>query len=114
MKLRPGVRVQSQVCDTQAIVIQAAAGDTDLRCGGAPIVVDRDAHLCHSGTPLPGFDGGSQLGKRYVIPVPSPVLSTADAPTAIEVLVVSAGAGTLSVGDQLMEIKAPKPLPASD
>jgi hypothetical protein len=50
----------------------------------------------------PEFAAGSLMGKRYV-----------DAAGA-EVLVTKAGAGSLSIGTTLLEIKEAKPLPASD
>ena len=38
MQLKAGSRLQSAVCDTQAIVVRAPKDDVDLRCGGHPMV----------------------------------------------------------------------------
>jgi hypothetical protein len=94
-----GTRLQSQVDDTQVIVVRSAASLDDLRCGGAPMVpVDAE----RSGELDPAFAGGTVMGKRYV-----------DEGGA-EVLVTKAGAGTLTVGEATMSLKEAKPLPASD
>ena len=37
--LKAGARFKSAVCDTQVMVIKAAAGEFDLRCGGAAVLV---------------------------------------------------------------------------
>ncbi|BBX18267.1 hypothetical protein CRI77_07140 [Mycolicibacterium duvalii] len=99
--IKNGTRLQSQVCDTQVIVVKAAESLDDLRCGGLPMLpldADRpaDAQLD------PAFADGNAMGKRYV-----------DA-TDAEVLVTKAGAGTLSVGATALALKEAKPLPASD
>jgi hypothetical protein len=36
--IKNGTRLQSQVCDTQVIVVRAADSLDDLRCGGHPMV----------------------------------------------------------------------------
>ncbi|MCB0927583.1 MAG: hypothetical protein U0R77_03365 [Mycolicibacterium insubricum] len=98
--VKNGTRLQSQVDDTQVIVVRTADSLDDLRCGGAPMVA-LDAE--RSGGALdPAFAGGTLMGKRYV-----------DDGNA-EVLVTKAGQGTLSVGDTPLSIKEAKPLPASD
>jgi hypothetical protein len=99
--IKNGTRLQSQVCDTQVIVVRATDSLDDLRAGGRPMVplgAEKSAD-----TPLdPEFSGGSVMGKRYVDE------------TGAEVLVTKAGAGTLSVGDVALSLKEAKPLPASD
>ena len=55
------------------------------------------------GTPAEGADGGTLMGKRYVNPEET-----------LELLCTKPGAGSLGVGDTLLEIKESKPLPASD
>jgi hypothetical protein len=99
--IKNGTRLQSQVCDTQVIVVRATDSLDDLRAGGLPMVplgADKSAD-----TQLdPEFSGGSVMGKRYVDE------------TGAEVLVTKAGAGTLSVGDVALSLKEAKPLPASD
>ena len=99
--IKNGSRLQSQVCDTQVIVVRAADSLDDLRAGGAPMVgLDgaRDGSL----TLDPELSGGNAMGKRYVDD------------GGAEVLVTKAGAGTLSVGATPLTLKEAKPLPASD
>ncbi|MCV7423198.1 hypothetical protein H7K45_21830 [Mycobacterium yunnanensis] len=99
--IKNGARLQSQVCDTQVIVVRSAESLDDLRVGGAPVVPvggDVDTGL----TIDPGLADGTLMGKRYVD----------DA--GAEVLVTKAGAGTLSIGSTPLTVKEAKPLPASD
>lgn len=99
--IKNGTRLQSQVCDTQVIVVRSADSLDDLRAGGAPMIAldaERDGSLSLD----PHFSGGNAMGKRYV-----------DGGGA-EVLVTKAGAGTLSVGATPLSLKEAKPLPASD
>lgn len=103
MGLKTGQRLRSRVCACEAIVIKAKPGDVDLRCGGAPMGPIEEVTET-SGSPAPGFDNGTQLGKRYVL---------AD-DAGLELLVTKPGAGSLSVGEQPLTVKGAKPLPASD
>ncbi|CDO31168.1 MULTISPECIES: hypothetical protein [Mycobacteriaceae] len=99
--IKNGTRLQSQVCDTQVIVVKTADSLDDLRCGGqsmVPVGSERSAGV----SPDPAFADGNAMGKRYV-----------DAGDA-EVLVTKAGAGTLTVGTTALALKEAKPLPASD
>jgi hypothetical protein len=99
--IKNGTRLQSQVCDTQVIVVRSADSLDDLRAGGAPMVpVGTDA--ADGLTIDAGFSGGTLMGKRYVDEA------------GAEVLVTKAGAGSLSIGTTPLEIKEAKPLPASD
>jgi hypothetical protein len=98
--VKNGSRLQSQVDDTQVIVVKTADSLDDLRCGGVPMIA-----LDAEKTPAeiePNFATGTVLGKRYV-----------DSAGA-EVLVTKPGQGTLSVGDIALTLKEAKPLPASD
>ncbi|QEN16494.1 hypothetical protein ACRDU6_30855 [Mycolicibacterium sp. ELW1] len=99
--IKNGSRLQSQVCDTQVIVVKAADSLDDLRCGGHPML-PLDAERPVTAALDPAFAGGSLMGKRYV-----------DEDGA-EVLVTKAGAGSLSVGAMALTLKEAKPLPASD
>src|SRR6202044_4020540 len=83
--IKNGTRLQSQVCDTQVIVVKAAESLDDLHCGGRPML-QLDAERPADATPDPAFADGSTMGKRYV-----------DDGNA-EGLVTKAGAGSLSVG----------------
>jgi hypothetical protein len=96
--MKTGTRALSVVCDTEVMVIRGA--DVELSCGGAPMVTTRDVP---AGSPAPGLDGGSLLGKRYE-----------HAPTGLQVLCVKPGAGTLCVGDEPLTQVAAKQLPSSD
>lgn len=102
LELKAGARFQSAVCDTQVAVVKAGVSDADLRCGGAPMVPLGTDHDSGS-APAAGLDDGTQMGKRYV-----------DADESVEVLCTKPGAGSLSIGDDVLVIKGAKPLPASD
>jgi hypothetical protein len=102
MKLGPGTRLRSTVCDTELIVVRASGDDVDLRCGGHPMVpLGEDAPL---GLALdPAFHDGTALGKRYT-----------DDAGELELLCTKAGKGSLSVGGEALVLKEAKPLPSSD
>jgi hypothetical protein len=101
MSIRPGMRLRSAVCDTEVVVVHAPDPEADLRCGGHPMV------------PLPGDPPpaglaitettGTVLGKRYFHEA-----------TGTEVLCTKAGDGGLTVGSEVVPIKAAKALPSSD
>jgi hypothetical protein len=99
--IKNGTRLQSQVCDTQVIVVRSADSLDDLRAGGVPMVA-LDAEKSSDATLDPDFAEGNVMGKRYVDE------------NGAEVLVTKAGAGTLSVGTTALNLKEAKPLPASD
>lgn len=99
--IKNGTRLQSQVCDTQVIVVRSADSLDDLRAGGVPMV-PLDAEKASDLSIDPAFSEGNAMGKRYVDE------------TGAEVLVTKAGAGTLSVGETALSLKEAKPLPASD
>ena len=101
IQLKAGMRLKSQADACEVVVVKAPADPVDLRCGGHPLVAAAD-----EGDSLgvaSGFDGGTQLGKRY-----------ADDELGLELLCSKAGEGSLSVGDTTLEVKGAKPLPASD
>jgi hypothetical protein len=103
--IKNGTRLQSQVCDTQVIVVRSADSLDDLRAGGVPMVPLDTQKVSGKSSELtmdPAFSDGSVMGKRYVDE------------TGAEVLVTKAGAGTLSVGTTALNLKEAKPLPASD
>jgi hypothetical protein len=99
--IKNGSRLQSQVCDTQVIVVRSAESLDDLRAGGAPMVPIGSTGALGP-TLDPALSGGNLMGKRYVDD------------TGAEVLVTKAGKGTLSVGLTPLVIKEAKSLPASD
>lgn len=97
--MKVGKRLKSAVCTTSVVVVRAA--DVTLACGGSPVVEQLDGEP--SGDIAEGFDGGTQLGKRYLHEA-----------SGLEVMCVAAGKGALSVDGELLELKAAKSLPASD
>jgi hypothetical protein len=101
-ELKVGARLRSQVCDTEVIVVRLGDQSVELTCGGHPML-GLGAEPDGTPTPADGFDGGSQLGKRYTAPE-----------TDIELLVTKAGRGTLALGSEPLVLKEAKPLPASD
>ena len=101
--IKNGTRLQSQVCDTQVIVVRSADSLDDLRAGGAPMIpIGSEEGKSSELTLDPALSDGNLMGKRYVDE------------TGAEVLVTKAGAGTLSVGTTALTVKEAKPLPASD
>jgi hypothetical protein len=101
--LKPGLRLRSQVCDTEVIVVRAPSEPLDLRCGGTPMI-DIAAEVREGGRPAAGFTDGNQLGKRY----------TLEGYDQLELLVTRAGEGALSIGNSRLIVKEAKPLPSSD
>ena len=101
MKLRPGQKLHSAVCDAQVVVVKAPADDVDLGCGGAPLLDDgQDAD---GATLDPSLGDGPLLGKRY-----------ADDEVGLELLCTRAGTGALTVDGRVLPVKGAKPLPSSD
>lgn len=101
IQLKAGMRLKSQTDACEVVVVKAPADPVDLRCGGHPLVSAGEEAAGQSVES--GFDGGTQLGKRY-----------ADDELGLELLCSKAGEGSLSVGDTVLDIKGAKPLPASD
>ena len=99
--IKTGTRLQSQVCETQVIVITSSDSLDDLRAGGVAMI-PLDAEKSVDVMLDPNLAEGAVMGKRYVHD------------SGAEVLVTKAGVGTLSVGTTPLELKAAKPLPASD
>jgi hypothetical protein len=102
MQLKVGSRLQSAVCETQAMVVRAPKDDVDLRCGGHAMVAPGGAAA--DGAALDSAHStGSAMGKRY-----------ADEDLGLELLITKAGAGSLSIGSTPLGLKEAKPLPSSD
>jgi hypothetical protein len=90
------------VCDTEVIVVRAAAHAVTLQCGGHPMAAvgaDQAPDLALD----PSFAAGSLIGKRF-----------ADPESGLELLVTKAGAGTLALDGVAIPLKEAKPLPSSD
>ena len=99
--IKTGTRLQSQVCDTQVIVVRSSERLDDLRAGGVAMVT-LEAEKSAAAQLGPNFSDGTVMGKRYIDD------------SGAELLVTKAGAGSLSIGDTPLELKTAKPLPASD
>ena len=102
MELKAGTRLRSVSDDTQVVVVRAPSEPVDLRCGGHPMAPLGEEAPVVAGIE-PGFDEGTQIGKRY-----------ADEATGIELLCTKAGKGSLSLGTAPLALKGAKPLPSSD
>lgn len=102
MKLRPGQKLHSAVCDAQVVVVKAPSGEVELGCGGAPLLDDGQQA---DGSPAldPSLGDGPLLGKRY-----------ADDDLGLELLCTRPGAGALTVEGRPLLLKGAKPLPSSD
>ena len=99
--MNAGTRLRSAVCDCEVVVVRAPSDGPLLQCGGRdmlPLDAVRDALA-----PLPGFDGGVLLGKRY-----------ADTAASVEVLCTKPGVGSLSYAGEPLEQRSARALPASD
>jgi hypothetical protein len=102
VQVKAGTRLKSQVCETQVVVVRAAADEVELTCGGAPLVA-LDAEPAAGATLDQSQAGGTLLGKRY-----------ADEDLGIELLCTKAGQGSLAVNGRALGLKQAKALPASD
>ncbi|HTA03901.1 MAG TPA: hypothetical protein VK802_26210 [Streptosporangiaceae bacterium] len=103
MRARAGTSLISTVDETTIVVVRAPDRELDVRCGGAPMIDAKGPRPDQRQAGVPGGQAGAQLGKRYV-----------NAADDLEVLVTKAGAGSLADGDEVLQMKAAKPLPASD
>ena len=102
MKLRPGQKLHSAVCDAQVVVVRAPSTEAELRCGGA-LLLD-DGQEPEGEVQLdPALGDGPLLGKRY-----------ADDDLGLELLCTRAGKGALTVDGRPLSLKGAKPLPSSD
>jgi hypothetical protein len=102
MLLKVGMRLSSQVCNAQAIVVRATGSELDITCGGQPMVA----------TPQPGAPTlvgdpetkePSLLGKRYGRPAGD-----------LELLIVRAGDYAIAVDGAALTEQQSKQLPSSD
>ena len=99
---KPGARLRSAVCTTEAVIIAASDSAMTISCGGALMLHEGE----DAGTDLT-LDSSvgevTQLGKRY----------TNDAGD-VELLCVKPGEGALSIDGVALVLKGAKPLPSSD
>lgn len=104
MKLRPGQKLQSAVCDAQVVVVRAPSSEVEveLGCGGHPLLADGQEP--DGGAQLDASLGdGPLLGKRY-----------ADEQLGLELLCTRPGKGALTADGRVLTVKGAKPLPSSD
>jgi hypothetical protein len=101
VNLKPGLRLSSQVCDGEIVVIKGS-GEHALECGGEPTVPVGDP-AGHQGGAADDLSDGTLLGKRYT-----------DDEGTVEILCTKPGVGTLTFDGQVLTLKESKPLPASD
>jgi hypothetical protein len=102
MKLRPGQKLHSAVCDAQVVVVKAPAEAVELACGGAPLLDDGE-QADGTATLDASLGEGPLLGKRY-----------ADDDLGLELLCTRPGRGALTVDGRPLLVKGAKPLPSSD
>jgi hypothetical protein len=102
MDVKAGSRWRSAVSETEVIVVRPPAGPAVLGCGGQPLLPQGSVRPELAATdPAPA--GEILIGKRYE-----------DGASGAELLCTKSGAGTLTVDDRPMALKAARPLPASD
>ena len=99
-EIKPGVRLKSQVCNGEAMVVKGAG--VVLTCGGVPMV-GVDEAMDETATADPEHMYECLIGKRYV-----------NAEETIELLCVKAGEGSFGVDGQMLMGKETKRLPSSD
>ena len=103
VELKSGMRLRSQVCSTEVIIIRPGTRSVQLECGGAPMT-PMDAARIADAKPEARLSGGSRLGKRYTHPRDD----------SLEILVTREGTGSLSDGPVELVLKQSRQLPASD
>jgi hypothetical protein len=103
MQLTAGTRLRCTGCSTEVVVIRAPAQDVSVMCGEHALTfVDESVPAVVDAPPSPN-EAGTQLGKRY-----------ADDNIGLELLCTKPGTGRLACDGTDLEIRAAKPLPASD
>ena len=102
MKLVPGSRWKSAVCETEAVIVRPPKDAGELQCGGAAMI-PHSAPRSSDTTIAAESASGTLLGKRY-----------ADEVTGLEVLCSKAGKGSLAFDGRALTLRQAKKLPASD
>ena len=85
IQLKAGARLRSATDACEVVVVKAPGDPVDLRCGGHSFL-PADAEPA-SESIVAGFEGGTQLGKRY-----------SEDEIGLELLCTKAGEGAISVG----------------
>ncbi len=95
-----GERLRSRVSSVSLVVVRVDRLDIEITCGGESVARSGDELT----TSAVAADGPAiEMGKRYE-----------DPDGTVEVLCVAAGAGELAVNGTPLQLKTPRPLPASD
>jgi hypothetical protein len=102
MKLTPGSRWKSAVCDTEVVVLKGPKSEGELSCGGVAMLAMGAARPTVA-APAAGADAGSLLGKRYGNPA-----------LGLELLCTKGGTGRLEFAGTPLAIQAAQRLPSSD
>jgi hypothetical protein len=102
VELKAGMRLRSATDTTEVVVVKSSGEAVDLRCGGLSFE-PFDGEAADPSPITEGFEGGTQVGKRY-----------ADEETGLEVLCTKGGLASISVGTRVLHPKSAKPLPSSD
>lgn len=102
MKLTPGSRWKSAVCDTEVVVVKGPREAAELACGGTAMVA-MGAERAAGAAPDAKHNSGSLLGKRY-----------ADEVKGLELLCTKGGQGSLTLDGRPLAIRAANRLPSSD
>jgi len=97
------MRLRSESCGTEVVVVLGPDVDLEITCCSAPMVVRSEATT--DSAPDGSLGGGEPvlIGKRY-----------SDQSTGLEVLCTKAGTGPLACEGRPLKVNAPKPLPSSD
>jgi hypothetical protein len=105
ISLKPGERLFSSICDTQMVTVKAPPEAVELTIGGLPPVTSAEEVGASGvgGAVADGHGGGAAMGKRYV-----------DDAGTVELLCTKPGDGVPAINGDLLQLKAAKPLPASD
>ena len=98
--LKPGLRLASAVCTAEVMIVKGM-GETNLTCGGAPML--GAGETAAGASAVADAMNGSQVGKRYV-----------NEDQSLEVLCIKPGQGSLAADGQPLVVKQAKKLPSSD
>jgi hypothetical protein len=101
MALTIGLRLASQVDDTEAIVVDARTPNVEIRCGGAALVPKSE--LPEHRLPMTIVGDGNRIGKRY-----------RHDELGVEILITRAGEGALEIDGVRLTEKSAARLPSSD
>ncbi len=100
--MKIGTKLVSQVCPGEIIIIRAEGIESPPEAGGQPMLAKREHDVVESVT-----GDGFQLGKRYELIDESRGIR-------VEVMVTKPGTSSLTWNGEALQLKATKPLPASD